>query len=112
MYSGLQIRIITRNELDTRKTSSNEETYAEDEIDSYTDEYSLGQNEPETDFTKESKSCQPPCTEQFPILRTKERNDDLIEYYLQYQPEEIKTFIKQFNFRYTDLEDEELAFSD
>ena len=63
----------------------------------------------ETDFTKDSKSCQPPCTEQLPILRTKQLNDDLIDYQLQYQSETIKNLIKQFDFRYTDLEDEELV---
>ena len=47
--------------------------------------------------------------EQFPILRPKELNNDLIDYYLQYQPQEIKDFIKQFDFQYTDLEDEELV---
>ena len=36
-------------------------------------------------------------------------NNDLIDYYLQYQPQEIKDFIKQFDFQYTDLEDEELV---
>ena len=56
-----------------------------------------------------SKSCQPQCTEQFPILRSKQLNDDLIDYYLQYQSEDIKNLIKQFAFRYTDLEDEKLV---
>ena len=63
----------------------------------------------ETDFTKDSKSCQPPCTEQFPVPRSKQLKDDLIDYFLQYQSEDIKNLIKQFDFRYTDLEDEELV---
>ena len=48
-------------------------------------------------------------TEQFVELRTKEDNDALIEYYLQYQREEIKEYVKKFDFRYTDLQDEELV---
>ena len=68
-----------------------------------------GKNELETDFTKDSKSCQHPCKEPFPILRPKELNDDFIDYYLQFQPQEITDFIKQFDFRYTELEDEELV---
>ena len=49
------------------------------------------------------------ASKQFPILRSKQLNDDLIDYYLQYQSEDIKNLIKKFDFRYTDLEDEELA---
>ena len=47
--------------------------------------------------------------EQFPILRPKQLNDDSIDYYLQYQSKDIKNIMKQFDFRYTDLEDEELV---
>ena len=32
-------------------------------------------DELETDFTKDSKSCQPPCTEQFFTQRPKQLND-------------------------------------
>ena len=42
-------------------------------------------------------------------MRSKQLNDDLIDYYLQYQSEDIKNLIKQFDLRYTDLEDEELV---
>ena len=66
-------------------------------------------DEVKTDFTRSSKSSQPPCTEQFPILRPKQLNDNLIGYYFQYQSQDIKNLINQFGFRYTDLEDEELV---
>ena len=110
-YPGNQIQIITKRETDfiRRDPSSNNEHYVEDELGNYTNEWTKERDELETDFTKDSKSCQPPCTEQFPILRSKNLNDDLIDYYLQYQSEEIKNLINQFDFRYTDLEDEELV---
>ena len=109
--SGILIQIISRNELDCKIATkpTNSEDYIENEIDSYANEWTNEKNELETDFTKDSKSCQPPCKEQFPILRPKEQNNDLIDYYLQYQPQELKDFIKQFDFQYTDLEDEELV---
>ena len=109
--SGILIQIISRNELDCKTATkpTNSEDNIENEIDSYANEWTIEKNELETDFTKDSKSCQPPSMKQFPILRPKELNNDLIDYYLQYQPQELKDFIKQFDFQYTDLEDEELV---
>ena len=66
-------------------------------------------DELETEFTRDTKSCQPPCTDQFPILRPKQLNDDLIDYNIQYQSEDIENLIIQYDVRYTDLEDEELV---
>ena len=108
-YSGIHIQIITTQETDSirRNPSSNNERFFEDEVGNYMNENFKERDELETDFPNDSKSCQPPCTEQFPILRSKQLNDDLIDYYLQYQSEDIKNLIKQFDFRYTDLEDEE-----
>ena len=37
--------------------------YADDEIERYSEEFLLGNHELETDFTKDSKSCQPTCDE-------------------------------------------------
>ena len=109
--SGIFIQIIFRIKLDCKAvtTPTNSENYIEDEIDNYTNEWTNEKYELETNFTKGSKPCQPPSEEQFPILRPKELNNDLIDYYQQYQPQEIKDFIKQFDFQYTDLEDEELV---
>ena len=109
IYSGIQIQIIAKRETIGRNPSPNNEHYVENEVENYTNEWTEERDELETDFTRDSKSCQPPCGEQFPILRSKQLNDDLIDYYLQYQSEDIRNFIKQFDFRYTDLEDEELV---
>ena len=109
-YCGIQIQIVTKKETDSirRNPSSYNEHYTENEVGNYTNKWTSERDELETDFTKDSKSCQPPCTEQFPILRSKQLNDDLIDYCLQYQSKDIKNLINQFDFRYTDLEDGEL----
>ena len=70
--------------------SIRKEEVEEGDIDYYMEQFANGTEELETDFAKDAKSCQPPCTEQFVELRTKEDNDALIDYYLQYQREEIK----------------------
>ena len=110
-YSGFQIQRVTKRERDSIRInfSSNNEHYVENEIENYTNEWTKEQDELKTEFTKVAKSCQPLCTEDILILRRKQINDNLIDYYLQYQPEYIKSLIKQFGFRYTDLEDEELV---
>ena len=104
------IQIISRNELDckTATTPTNSENYIKDEIGNYTNEWTKEKNELDTDFIKDSNSFKPTCKEQLPILRPKELNNDLIDYYLQYQPQEMKV-IKQFDFQYTVLEDAELV---
>ena len=110
-YSGIQIQIIIKRDTDSirRNPSSNNEHYVENEVENYTNEWTKERDELETDFTKDSKSCQPPCTEQFPMLRPKQLKDNIFDDYLQYQTQDIRNFIKQFDFRYTDLEDDELV---
>ena len=85
------------------------EFYAEDEIERYSEEFHLDEKDLETDFTKDSKSCQPPCDEQFSILREKDLNNRLIEHYLQYQPKELVDYIKEFEFQYSHITDEEMT---
>ena len=63
----------------------------------------------ETDFTGDAKSCQPDCDKQFPILRPKEQNEALIEHYLQYQTKELIDYVKQFDFQYSDITDNEMT---
>ena len=63
----------------------------------------------ETDFTRDAKSCQPTCDEQFPTFREKDYNDHLIEHYLQYQPKELLQYVKVFDFQYSDITDEEMT---
>ena len=59
----------TRNRLHKKKPVIQQRTLFEDKVENYTNEWTKERDELETDFTKDSKSCQPPCTEQFPILR-------------------------------------------
>ena len=73
------------------------------------EEFNLDEEDLEIEYMKDSKSCQPPCDEQFPILREKEINNRLIEHYLQYQPKEFVDCIKEFDFQYSDVTDEELT---
>ena len=61
----------------------------------------------ETDFSRDAKSCQPTCDEQFPIFREKNYNNILIEHYLQYQPKELVHYGKEFDFQFSDITDEE-----
>ena len=97
----------TRNSCYVRQ--GDPEFIAEDEIDRYSEEFHLNEREVETDFTSDSKSCQPDCDEQFPILRPKEENEALIEHYLQYQPKELFDYVKQFSFQYSDITDNKMT---
>ena len=63
----------------------------------------------ETDFTSDALCCQPDCDERFPILRPKEQNEALIEHYLQYQPKKLIDFVKQFDFQYSHITDNEMT---
>ena len=62
------------------------EFYADNEMVGYSDDFLLENSELETDFTKDSKSCYPNCDEQFPLLREKDYNNQLLDHYFQYQP--------------------------
>ena len=75
------------------------EFYAENEINRYSEEFHLNERELETDFTSDTKFCQPVCDEQFPVLGMKEQNEAPIEHYLQYQPKELIDNVKHFDMR-------------
>ena len=47
------------------------DSYAEDEIERYSEEFYLNDRDLETDFTRDDKSCQPTCDEQIPTFREK-----------------------------------------
>ena len=83
--------------------------YAEDEIERYSEEFYLNEKDLETDFTRDAESCQPPCDEQFPTFREKDYNIQLIEHYLQYQPKELVQYVKEFDFHFSDITDEEMT---
>ena len=82
--------------------------YADDEIERNSEKILLENRELETDFTKDSKSCQPTRDEQFPGFREKDHNNRLIDHYLQYQPRELINYVKEFDFQYPDITDEEM----
>ena len=109
-YSATQIVVNSLDEhaIQGMSAEGDPEFYAEDEIDRYSEEFRLNEKELETDFTSDAKSCQPDCDEQFPILRPKEENEALIEHSLQYQPKELIGYVKQFDFQYSDITDNEM----
>ena len=106
-YSDIHVVVYTMEDHGVHAMSSegDPEFYAEDEIERYSEEFYLDEKDLDTDFTKDSKSCQPPCDA---ILREKELNNRLIEHYLQYQPRELVDYIKEFDFQHSDITDEEM----
>ena len=61
------------------------------------------------DFTRDANSCQPTCDEQFPTFREQDYKDHLIEHYLQYQQKELVQYVKEFDFQFSDISDEEMT---
>ena len=110
-YSDIQTVVYSLDEhaIHAMSAEGDPEFYAEDEMDRYSEEFHLNERELETDFTSDVKSCQPDCDEQFPVLRPKEQNEALIEHYLQYQPKELIDYVKQFDFQYSDITDNEMT---
>ena len=95
-YADVQVVVYTLEENGVHALSAegDAEFHADDEIERYSEEFPLENRELETDFTKDSKSCQPTCDEQFPVLREKDHNNRLIDHYLQYQPKELINYVK------------------
>ena len=110
-YSDIQIVVYSLDEHAIHAVSAegDPESYAEDEIDRFSEEFHLNERELETNFTGDAKSCQPDCDEKFPILRPEEENEAFIEHYLQYQPKEIIDYVKQFDFQYSDITDNDMT---
>ena len=110
-YADVQVVVYTLQKNDDHALSAecDAEFYADDEIERCSEEFILENRELETDFTKDSKSCQPTCDEQFLILREKNHNNRLIDHYLQYQPRELINYVKEFNFQYSDITDEKMV---
>ena len=110
-YSDIHVVVYTLQSHGVHAMSSegDPEFYAEDEIERYSEEFHLDEKDLETDFTKDSKSCQHPCDEQIHVLRENDLNNRLIEHYLQYQPKELVGYIKEFDFQYSDIIDEEMT---
>ena len=109
-YADVQIVVYTLQENGVYALSAEGDAdfNANDEIERYSEEFLLENRELETNFTKDSTSCQPTCDEQFPVLREKDYNNRLIDHYLQCQPRELNNYVKKFDFQYSDITDEEM----
>ena len=109
-YADVKLVVYTPEENGVHALSAEggAEFYADDEIERYSEEFLLENRELETDFTKISKSCQPTCDEQFPVLREKDHKNRLIDHYLHNQPKELISYIKEFDSQYADITDEEM----
>ena len=110
-YSNIRIVVYTLEENGAHALSSEGDTdfFAEDEIERHSEEFYLNDEDLETDFTRDAKSCQTTCDEQFPTFREKDYKNQLIEQYLQYQPKELVQYAKKFDFQFSDITDEELT---
>ena len=110
-YADVQLVVHTleQNEVHALSAKGDAEFYADDEIERYSEEFLIESRELETDFTKDSKSCQPTCDEQLSVLRGKDFNNRLIDHYLQYQPKELMNYVKEFDFQSSDITDEEMT---
>ena len=109
-YADVKIVVYTleENGVHALSTENDAEFHANHEIERHGEELSLENHDLETGFTKDSKSCQPTCDEQIPVLRDKDHNNRPIDHYLQYQPKELINYVKKFNFEYSDITDEEM----
>ena len=109
-YADVKIVVYTHKENGVHALSAkgDPEFYADDEIERYREELLLENSELETNFSEDSKSCQPTCDEQFPVLPEKDHNNRLIDHYLQYQPKELINYAEEFDFQYSDITDEEM----
>ena len=81
-YADVQFVVYTleENGVHALSTEGGAEFYPDDEIERYSKEFLLKNRELETDFTKDSKSCQSTCDEQIPVLREKDHNNRLIDH--------------------------------
>ena len=110
-YSNIRRVVYTLKENGVWALSSegDPDFYAEDEIERYSEEFYLKDRDSETDFTRDAKSCQPTCDEQFPTFREKDYNNHLIEHSLQYQPKEFVQYAKEFDIQFSDITDEQMT---
>ena len=84
-YSSIRIVVypLEENGVHLLSSEGDPDFYAEDENERYSEEFYLNDKYLETDFTRDAKSCQPTCDEQFPTFWEKDYNNQLIEHYLQ-----------------------------
>ena len=110
-YSNIRTIVYTleKNGVHALSSEGDPKFYAEDEIERYSEEFYFNDKDLETDFTRDAKSCQPTCDEQFSTSREKDYNNQLIEHFLQYQPKELVQYVKEFDFQFSDITDEEMT---
>ena len=110
-YSNIRIVVYTldKNGVYALSSEGDPDFYAEVEIERYSEEFYLNDRDLETDFTKDAKSCQLTCDEQFPMFREKNYDNHLIEQYLQCQLKEFVQYVKEFDFQFSDITDEEMV---
>ena len=106
-YVDVQYVVYTSEEngVHALSTEGDAEFYADDQIERYSEEEN---REFKTNFTRDSKSCQPTCDKRFSVLREQGHNNRLIDHYLQNQPKELINYVKEFDFQYSDFTDEEM----
>ena len=77
VYADVQIVVHTleENGVHALFAEGDAEFYVDDEMDSFSEQFLLISRELETDFTKDSKSCQRTSDEQFPVLRETNHNN-------------------------------------
>ena len=110
-YPDNRIVVHTLEEIGVHALSSegDPDFYAEDETEKYSEEFYLNDRDLETDFTRDAKSSQPACDEHFPTFREKDYNNHLIEQNLQYYSKELVQNVKEFDFQFSDITDEEMT---
>ena len=83
-YANVQILVnaLEENGVLALSVEGDNEFYAEDAIERYGEELLIEYREIETDFTKDSESCQATCDKQFLVLGKKDHNKRLIDQHL------------------------------
>ena len=106
--TDVQFVVYTLEQIGVHAMSSegDADSHADDEMEPHSESIFMKNRELENDFTKHSKSCQPFCEEQFPVLAEYDHNNRLSDHYRQYQPKERTKYAKDLNFRYSDISDD------
>ena len=109
-HADVQIVVYTleKNGVQAMSAENDAQLYADDETEKYSEEFLLENRELETDFTQDSKSCQPTCDEQLSVLRAKDHKNRLIDPYLHCHSKELTNYVKECDFRYSDITHEEM----
>ena len=96
-YADVQMVVFTveENRVHSLSAEGDAEFCGDDEKKRYSEQILLENLELETEFTKDSKSCQPTYVEQFPVLREEDHNNQPIDHYFQYQSKKTNQLNKR-----------------